>query len=883
MDHKNDMRRLLLVGKLPKVSAPSDASRPPLSQPNRRAEKAAAERVVDTTPAPYNLNLHTSAGGSAQFSSLIPALMTLKGQMMQELEEHVTRLLSLNPSRREAIAQYLDRLASQNSAPSSSQGIGDAAGGLRRWVEGPRSQAQNSALRAYFEEIALIFLGQAILLKAWSDAGFRRIGEADIGKLNWVLSTALKPHVPVDRDGWQFTRPNLYSWYTPSPAIQHQLWLTIDQTRISDEGPNLILSIAGPARQARPDAWIPHGYDARFFKAIWNIMPGLGFDLSNDNGPIRHHRIGFSPTLRDGTMVRTGPSSLSWVGLELSPFQLMISELMQLWWGPQVPPLWSIGSGLEVHTRDQLQLALSSPKPSLLTRIAEMEACDIAFVNEERVIKSQSRSAEASRFREQLDSLPYFKKLKSSGTSLGDLQACVALSKLRPGGLLWWAREEPLSQQDGSEVLSFLLDRAKLICEWDLSNLEHALPVSLPLFPKYLYLFARESDVEARLSHRPARVSLSGQIRSHIEVPVVLEDMLLRSTQSRGQWQIHIQTSPTAQKDWSDRWPDLASQNTIRVLDRLRSASVPLANVSTVRSAPETPIGEFHGIWIQESGRKLKAALQPEAGSGGFLIFVPDSSWIAPLCSYLRSDTVRDWLDHHAERRGDRWVLNEQVVRWIPIPKLLLAELGYTGADLDRAEIPPSWRDLIALVKLDPAAAQLALSQMAKDESTLPLRTAVYVQAAQSLETLSTGKKNLLSIVSEDGRLAWNSLFEILPRNDFIPITTHPRVDVKGGLPLHLPISKIERVKSPVTGIMLATEIGMSAMLTSDSSMILDMLWEQLENAKHPTWSELVQSLRLPRRIEVAQSAAEDVLKSHAEVSSRILVLRELLSDCSVY
>src|SRR5690606_14325229 len=103
------------------------------------------------------------------------------------------------------------------------------------------------------------------------------------------------------------------------------------------------------------------------------------------------------------------------------------------------------GTGLEVHSRDQLSLALGSPKPSLLSRIADMEACDLAFVLEERIIRSGMRSPEGQRLREQLEALAYFKKLRSAGTTLGDLQACISLSKLRPGGLLWWAREEPLS------------------------------------------------------------------------------------------------------------------------------------------------------------------------------------------------------------------------------------------------------------------------------------------------------------------------------------------------------------------------------------------------------------------------------------------------------
>ena len=525
----NQLPKIARPGRLPKITPTSPSSKSGPVQTPAHAPKVQLPPVSHASQVPHvpaSAPILPIPGIPAQFSLLIPALMTLKGQMIQELEEHMGRLFTLNPSRREAIAQYLDRLASQNAAPSASEGVGDAGGGLRRWVEGPRSESQNAALRCYFEEVALIFLGQALLLKSWSNRGLRRITENDIGNPNWPISTALKPHVPVDREGWQFTRPNIYSWYRPSSAIQRQIWLTLEQSRINDEGPSLILSIAGTGRQAHPDVSVPQGYDSRFFKALWNTMASLGVDPASDSGPIKRHRVAFSPTLRDGSMVRTAPSPLAWTGMESSPFQLMISELTQLWWSPMTPPLWAVGSGLEAHTRDQLQLALNSAKPSLLSRISDMEACDVAVVLEEKVIRSQGRNADAARLRAQVDSLPYFKKLKSPGTSLGDLQACVALSKLRPGGLLWWAREEPLSQQDGTEVLAFLLERGKLVCEWDLSSLDHQLPVSLPLFPRYLYLFSRESNTEARMSHRPLRISLSGQVRSHIEVPVVLEDML---------------------------------------------------------------------------------------------------------------------------------------------------------------------------------------------------------------------------------------------------------------------------------------------------------------------------------------------------------------------
>src|SRR5262249_26678227 len=158
-------------------------------------------------------------------------------------------------------------------------------------------------------------------------------------------------------------------------------------------------------------------YDSRLFNSLWESLPHFGVDLHSETQNKRQ-RVIFSPTLRDGSMVRTGPTSVAWIGLESSPFQLLMAELGQLWWGPSPPPLWAFGSRLEVPSRDQLALALGSPKPSLLTRIADMEACDVAFVLEERVIRLNGRGPDAQRARETADALPYFSKIRSVNTSL---------------------------------------------------------------------------------------------------------------------------------------------------------------------------------------------------------------------------------------------------------------------------------------------------------------------------------------------------------------------------------------------------------------------------------------------------------------------------------
>jgi hypothetical protein len=848
----------------------------------------------------------------AHLSSIIPSLITLVGRILQELEANLPRLLSLNPSRREIIAQYLDKLASIPQAAATMQK--DPSGGLRRWVEGPRNGSQNAALKAYFEELAIIVLGQALLLKTWSDRGVRNWSESDLGRLNWALSTALKAHVPLDREGWQITRPNLYSWYNPTPILQHEIWVSLESWRVTDEGPSFLMTLLGPVRRAQPEIFEPAGYDLRFFKSLWDHIGLFGFDASPDTGVLKRHKLIFSPTLRDGAIVRTGPASVTWIGLESSPFQLMLAELMQIWWGPAAPPFWTIGTGLEVHTRDQLALALGSPKPSILSRIADMEACDAAFVFEEQTIRAQGRSSNANRFREQMEGLQYFKRLRSAGTSLGDLQASVALTKLRPGGILLWAREDALSAKDGPEILHFLLDRAKLVCEWDFSELEHSLPVASPLYPKHFYLFQKETNLEVRSSHRPVRHLIQGQLRSHVELSLLLEDAFQSvqgTSQPRGHWAIHSHSSPTPQRDWVEKWPDPTSQSMVRSLDELRTASLPLANFTTIRLTPDGDPSRdgkwsvhlsLRGFWLSAehdaNGRKLVARQLPrpgdEAQGTGFLIHVSDEAWVAPLSAYLASDLVKKWLDHHAERRGERWILNEQVVKWLPVPKSLLRVLAVPSALEDAGEssfatpLAGEWERLAAEVAYQPRAIREALAKLNQegqysDETRHKIQATLFVRTARALEHLQLGQARLLSLVTVDGRVRWRELLEVLPKGECVAISLHPRIRLSGSLPPHLPIGKIDRVKAPSPGILFATESGFSLHIGTDSTVLLNMVWEQLEGLSHPTWNELLQYLKLPRKIELAESTALDVLRSHGEQSARLKDLHDLLGACQLF
>ena len=845
-------------------------------------------------------------GVSAPLATYLSCFIGLKTDIVHELEGNLSKISSLNPSRREAVAQRLDRLSgSTTSMP------------LSKWLEGVKTPAQKAALRKYLEEIALTVLGQAVLLKSWSDRGIRSWTEIDLGRLNWALSSSLKTHLPLDRDGWQITRPNLYSWYNLSAPLQREVWLALEAWKLTEESPNLLFNLLSFGRQfgGDRDEAETQGYDPRFYQGVWEHLEAMGL-LAPTTGPQARSRFAFTPTLRDGAALRSGPASLNWIGFESSPYLLLVSELVHLWWGPSAPPLWAPGQGLEAHTRDQLGFALGSPKPTLISKIAEMEACDFALLLEEKTVRSSTKQNDSQKFKELVESIPFFKKLKSAGTTLGDLQAVVSLGKLRPGGVFLWAREEPISEIDGAEIIATILERTKILCEWDFSELEHHLPAHLPVFPKYVYLFSREIKVDERMTHRPMRISVSGSIRSHVEIPAVLADAFksLRSEVTpRGNWKINATRSTTSQRDWSERWPDPALSSTLRALEKLREASLPLANAATIRATPDgdpSRNGAWHihpslkGLWIEavlnsgEAGdagasRRLRAKALPRVGNeahgSGLLILVPDESWTAALSFYLESETVRTWLEHNLERRGEKWILNEQVVKFIPVPLSLLQALGAPcspNKDAANLPLPGEWERLAAQIPLDPKSVKTAFEKLSLEKGmsadTARIQAQVFVRVARAIEHIETSQRKLFSMVSEHGQICWKSILDILPKNELINLSFHPKLRISGSLPPHLPIGRIERVKTPATGILLCTESGFNLHLGSDSASLLEVIWAQLEGMNHPTWRELLQYVRLPRRLEFAESAAHDILRSHGEHTKLLKEMRELLNACLV-
>ncbi len=840
----------------------------------------------DTTPrnAPPSLTM-------TPLPAHIPTLIALVGQMRQELESQLTKLFSLNPGRRETIFQYLMKLSGQNPF---SHLYGKPEDSLKNWINQLHTPAQENALRTFFEEVALITLGQALLLKIWSERGIRVLKTEDLVHLNWALSSALKPFLPTDRESWQITRPNLYSWYNPSAAIQRDLWKAFEAWNITEESPLFLIQIFKLVRQFQP-AWPEvKGYDPRFFSTLWEQISNFGFQTEIKVGPLKRRAVAFTPTLRDGAFTLAGPPSVTWIGLEQNPFHLFIAELCQLWRGPSAPPLWSLGNGLEVFGRDQLSLAIGSPKPSLHALITEIEACDLAFVLEERTIRVQNKTLESQELREKLELSPSLKKLKSPQTSLGNFQTAVALHKLRPGGLLWLLRDEPLSTQDGKEFLNFVLEKSKLLCEWNFSEISHGLPVLAPLFPKYLYLFQKELSTHDRLEHRPTRITTSGQIRSHIEVPLFLSEALLayhQLPQNRDHWQIHSQVSPTTQKDWSELWPDPAQNETILALEEFKRNSMPLASFTTVRthtlrSADDGSSWNFivpkNGILLSPDPHSQNTKLlvkpilsiQDHAHETGFVILLSQADWIIPLSSYLQSEWVKKWLDFNAERKNGKWVLSEQLLKFIPIPKNLLNALS--GDTL----LPQEWKNLVAEISYKPKEILEKIKSQFPTPEIKEIQAHLFIETSKNIHRILKEQGKLLSLIHSNGQINWKSLLEILPASEFASATFCSEVLLSGSMPSHVPITRFEKIKSPIPGILFSTESGLHMSMGSHNPKLLEILWDQLQDLVHPTWNELIQILKLPRQLAQFEATVLEIIKSHSIQSQRIKNLNELLCNC---
>ncbi len=824
---------------------------------------------------------------TAQF--YVTPLRILAQEIITDLHKSQRTLLSLNRSRRQALYEHLSRVGGLSATSSEDP--------LREWLSLHRTPEQEKALLSYFEEVALMYLAQVFLLKSWSDRGIRTWRTEDLGHVNWSLCHTIRPKVPLNRGGWQITRPNLYSWYSPSKHIQEQIARTVREWDLKQEGPSLLSTIFLQLRKNEAKGGGFEGYDDRFYSGLWSKMASFGFDAASlQKNTLATKSIGFCPTLRDGGLLRAGPQNLEWVGLESYSFQLLMSEILLLWREPSPAPMWGLGNGLESHQREQLQMSWGpNGSHGQTPHLSDIESARIAFVLEEKAVRAQGRNAESFQFKKQVEQLPYFKKMRGPTSTLGGLQACVAMTKLRPGGLLWWAREEPLSPTDGSPLLRFLFEKARLICEWDLSGMQHSLPLNRPIFPRYLYFFARDYSVENRRDNRPLRVKATGWIRSHIEVPRFIDEAL-RSAYSDPptgtNWKIFRNQSPNTQQEWLEHWPGQEDGAQLTALEDFRKRTVPLGQLATVRQIQEreslgsmtlVPLKDEplqHCLELSASSSEQGPALRVirpgnplDASLNGhrFLVAFPDNTWLDPIAAYLESQQTTHWLKHFGESRKGKIVLKEQSIKFLPIPKALVEAIK-SPVDLENSR----WADFAFQLPYEPLKVLKQIQEGLAQGQEIPV-AALFVKAIQNMEAFSKNHGGVFQMVGQEGQLNWKEIVSLLPERERVALPLHHEVRISGMLPPHVAILRIERSQHPIPGVRFSTEKGMSLHLGSANRLLVELIWDLVKDLEHPTWGEIAQGIKLCRDTDILKDTGNEILRSHSEQDRRRKELLELI------
>lgn len=765
----------------------------------------------------------------------------------------------LNKSRREALTQYLGFL------------------NVNREV----------AVQMFWKEICFVWLMKATLLKRWSDLNLRTWSLADLKDLNFSLSRALKPLLPTDRKECLITQSSFYSWLVPSQELQSRVFETLAGIRFAEE------SFESWVNAVLPLLDRTESYDPHCLKSLFATLP-LGSQIKQV----------FSPSLRTGEIIRAFPKPAQWIGLEQSAFLVLIAETYKLWDKPSSPPLWEIGSGVDwLKHPNQLGLKLGTPLLQTKDKILEIESFDLSIVTEESITRANGKSLQSMRLKHELENGAFSKHFRGSNISQGNMQSLLALSRLRPGGTLLWLREERLGEHEPLQGLKELLSTSILMKEWDLSQMQIEFHSKSPALPKYIYLFKREISPEARKSHRPERISAKGSLRSQIEVPYFFNDLFSEQSNHSDhskKWEIHRLLSPIPQSEWEIKWPEPNCMVSASLVQKLTEDSLPLGSLVSVKhigieknmSAPslfdsvlssQVGTGDIQArrLWIthqfldQQNRLVVQSGPSHETFLGGFLLHTPNAHWSSGLCAYLNSDAVSHWLNHHVEQKQGRWILKEHHIKQIPIPKAFTEVFNapMNIGDLGQPEIEAALKNII----FNPEA----LLDLCKNHAHQGINLQVYAHVAIILADHESCLKPYTDSVKRDGSFRWSKLIKLLPSQDLIPWHLHPEVRVSGSLPSHIPIIRMDPVKSPFEGILLITEAGLNVgVQTQGSKVIQEILHDQLLEMNHPTWAELTTQIKLPRNIELVMPTAREVLRCVNEQSKLTEKLKQILATC---
>ncbi|MCM0606446.1 MAG: hypothetical protein KA715_10180 [Xanthomonadaceae bacterium] len=786
------------------------------------------------------------------YSYLLQDFLTEFGHRNELLEQ-------LNKTRRESLAQYLGFL------------------NVNREI----------ALQVFWKEICFVWLMKATLLKRWSDLGLREWNAADLKDLNFSLSRALRPLLPTDRKECLITQSSFYSWLVPSQELRSKVHETLSGISFTDETFESWVSATLPTLNQI------ESYDPHCLKAL----------LSTLFSDAQVKQV-FSPTLRTGEIIRAFPKQAQWVGLEQSAFLILIAETYKLWEKPSSPPLWEIGSGVDwLKHPNQLGLKLGAPILQTKDKILEIESFDLSIVVEESITRASGKSLQSMRLKYELENGAFSKHFRGSNISVGHMQTLLALSKLRPGGSLIWLRDERLGEHEPQPGLKELLGNSLLVKEWDLSQMQIDFHSKSPALPKYIYLFKREINADLKKANRPERIQAKGALRSHIEVPYFLNDLFAEAvnsehSESTKKWEIQRLVSPIPQLDWEQKWPEPNCMQNASLAQKISRNSLPLGSLVSIKHigiekstvSPSLFDSGHPAISTDANSNRLLLSHQfnnqsnrlsvvwgsnTEAFLGGFLIHTPNPQWRASLYAYLSSPAVTNWLDHHVEQKQGRWILKEHHIKQIPVPKIF-AEVfrePLNTSDLHEPELETALKNVI----FNPDV----LLELCKNQMRDGVNLQVYAHVSVMLADHESCLKPYTDSIKRDGSFRWSKLIKLLPQQDLVPWHLHPEVRVSGSLPAHIPITRMDPVKTPFEGILLITEAGLNVGVQIQGSRALqEILTDQFLELKHPTWSELISQVKLPRNAELSAPTAREVLRCVNEQTKLTEKLKQILATC---
>jgi len=891
-------------------------------------DKASADSAFDSTPLDSNLfdplallekkRLQKSLTDTQTLSATIAEALTPNASAIpiltnptafEKLEQFLDHLvleqlkkpedlLKLNPSRRESLGRFLSELC-RTPVPTDPQEA------LKTFTRIDRSEAEHEALKQLFKQIALVQIGKALLIKSWSEPSLKAFAKSDLKDLTAAVERGLRPFIHLQTSTCQLIQRNFYSWYKLSAASQEALWDLLSEIQDLDHAKEWLLDRA--IQLSAETLGERDRYSKVFYRNLWKaVEKNRLFEAK------RGTHYGFSPTLRDGCMMEYAPDSIEWMGFEPLSFELLFGEIRYLWKTPKRLPLWVKGSGLEMSMEQQCSMLLThSGKQNVLQQMDAISCCEIALITEENLIRTQARSMAAQALRKQVDQHSILKKLKQPTTTRGMYQACQALEKLRQDGVLVWAREELLDESSGKPALSFILNQARILLIADFTALQVEGGSDCERIkrdiPKALYILKKESQLEARKSHRPLMIKAYGTLRNAADVSILF-DRVISLVQKPDQafplepFQLHARVSPIDQREWEQHWFNPTDDQLVDRIEDLKRNATPLGQLAVIRtthpslSSPSEP-GLFADVdradqgfyaWVEsnKNGNEVftaRASNLPEYMKGSHALFsiVPmQPEWNEPLQVLVRSQLTRDWFNYSVERKKGAWLLRESDLKSIPVPRHISQ---FLANPMPIEALSDSAQKALGQIPSEPGHAHTHLEALS--ETHPQLKAHAFVLASQVLEHLENHQGMLFSLVSPDEQIQYPKLFKtVMTEKDLQPLHQHPLIRFTPTLTAHMAIQQISVMKFPTPGVLLTTSKGLTLQLFIQDQWLRERCFEMMQELQsqvaEPTWGELCSSIRLPKNPSQAQSMSQQILKAYAHEKLKRKELNHLLGAC---